>query len=293
MSERDAFVDAIVADPDDDTHRLVFADWLDERDDPADRLRAEFIRLQCRLGPLDRRTCHTRDSDALRARESEILARPEVLEWLGTAGGALEPRREKNGRRSLSRLAWTMTSKSLPGTVDCRPTFERGFVSKLMAAGENFPIIARHLLWRATWASPCAACRGRGVTAKYAAVSDRNCPHCGKSRLTQHPNLDPAERWCPTCWGTVSPLHDGDTVCGVCGGCKVYRAERPPLPHPVTQVTITSWAGFPVGDDGRWLVWSVWTGGEAREVPLADRGAEYRKHAERRWPGIEFVFPSA
>jgi uncharacterized protein (TIGR02996 family) len=46
MSDRAAFVRAIVAQPDDDTPRLVFADWLDEHDDPA---RAEFIRLQCEI----------------------------------------------------------------------------------------------------------------------------------------------------------------------------------------------------------------------------------------------------
>ncbi len=36
------------ADPDDDTPRLVLADWLDEHDDP----RGELVRLQCRLAAL-------------------------------------------------------------------------------------------------------------------------------------------------------------------------------------------------------------------------------------------------
>jgi len=39
-----AFMQAIVANPADDTPRLVYADWLDEHDQPE---RAEFIRLQC------------------------------------------------------------------------------------------------------------------------------------------------------------------------------------------------------------------------------------------------------
>ncbi|MBA4068200.1 MAG: hypothetical protein C0501_31765 [Isosphaera sp.] len=48
MSDEDALLAAILADPDDDTPRLVYADWLDEhgRHD-----RAEFIRLQCPTGP--------------------------------------------------------------------------------------------------------------------------------------------------------------------------------------------------------------------------------------------------
>jgi uncharacterized protein (TIGR02996 family) len=47
-SDEDAFLAAITADPDDDTPRLVFADWLDERGTDDDRARAALIRAQCR-----------------------------------------------------------------------------------------------------------------------------------------------------------------------------------------------------------------------------------------------------
>jgi uncharacterized protein (TIGR02996 family) len=46
MSDRDALLAAIRAQPDEDTPRLVFADWLEENDEPA---RAEFIRAQVEL----------------------------------------------------------------------------------------------------------------------------------------------------------------------------------------------------------------------------------------------------
>jgi uncharacterized protein (TIGR02996 family) len=45
MNQEDAFLQAIREEPDDDTVRLIFADWLEERGDP----RSEFIRLQCAL----------------------------------------------------------------------------------------------------------------------------------------------------------------------------------------------------------------------------------------------------
>jgi uncharacterized protein (TIGR02996 family) len=45
-ASREAFLQAICESPDDDTARLVFADWLDEHDDPE---RAEYIRLQVGL----------------------------------------------------------------------------------------------------------------------------------------------------------------------------------------------------------------------------------------------------
>jgi uncharacterized protein (TIGR02996 family) len=76
MTHEDAFLQAILESPDDDTPRLIYADWLDEHGDPA---RAEFIRVQCRLTqiPLD---------DPVR---SDLLLREELLlaeyvdEWLG------------------------------------------------------------------------------------------------------------------------------------------------------------------------------------------------------------------
>lgn len=50
MSDENALLAAIAAHPAEDTPRLVYADWLDENDRP---LRAEFIRLQCRIKRLE------------------------------------------------------------------------------------------------------------------------------------------------------------------------------------------------------------------------------------------------
>src|SRR5437764_311627 len=46
MDDRLALVAAAVASPEDDTPRLVLADWLDEHGDAHDRARAEHIRVQ-------------------------------------------------------------------------------------------------------------------------------------------------------------------------------------------------------------------------------------------------------
>src|SRR5215831_15748339 len=46
MSDEDALLAAIAAHPDEDTPRLVFADWLDEHDR---HIRAEFIRVQIEI----------------------------------------------------------------------------------------------------------------------------------------------------------------------------------------------------------------------------------------------------
>jgi uncharacterized protein (TIGR02996 family) len=48
MTPDEAFFQAILDSPDDDTPRLVYADWLEEQGDP----RGEFIRLQCLLAKM-------------------------------------------------------------------------------------------------------------------------------------------------------------------------------------------------------------------------------------------------
>jgi uncharacterized protein (TIGR02996 family) len=64
----DAFLQSIRDNPDDDTPRLVYADWLDEQGE-ADR--AELIRVQCELA---RQTNQSEHQQRLRLREQELLA---------------------------------------------------------------------------------------------------------------------------------------------------------------------------------------------------------------------------
>src|SRR4051812_46207764 len=73
MSER-AFLDAIIAEPDEDAHRLVFADWLDEHGQSE---RAEFIRTQCALARMPESDPRRTD---LEVRERQLLA-AHAAEW--------------------------------------------------------------------------------------------------------------------------------------------------------------------------------------------------------------------
>src|SRR5262245_9446403 len=76
MTLEDGFLRAIVADPGDDTPRLVYADWLDEHGQPD---RAEFIRTQVELA---RGIAEAARRESLRRRERELLLAHE-REWLG------------------------------------------------------------------------------------------------------------------------------------------------------------------------------------------------------------------
>ncbi|MGL4552696.1 MAG: TIGR02996 domain-containing protein, partial [Gemmataceae bacterium] len=72
QSEEAGLLDDVASNPADDGPRLIYADWLDDRGDPA---RAEFLRLGVRL---DR---HQRADD--RARHQELLDRYGSF-WFGT-----------------------------------------------------------------------------------------------------------------------------------------------------------------------------------------------------------------
>jgi uncharacterized protein (TIGR02996 family) len=71
------FLQAILENPDDDTSRLVYADWLEETGGPAEAARAEFIRTQVALASLplggERRLL-------LEARERALL-REHAVTW--------------------------------------------------------------------------------------------------------------------------------------------------------------------------------------------------------------------
>jgi uncharacterized protein (TIGR02996 family) len=73
MSDGDALLAAIIANPDDDTPRLIYADWLDENGQAE---RAEFIRVQCRMA----RATEFSWEDDRRLGELEMIAHRE--KWL-------------------------------------------------------------------------------------------------------------------------------------------------------------------------------------------------------------------
>ena len=82
MSERDGFLRAIAADPADDTVRLAFADWLDER---GDRAEAEFIRFHVEIGRVGHRLEDPHARELVRQRDVRWGGRPH--DGFGSATG--------------------------------------------------------------------------------------------------------------------------------------------------------------------------------------------------------------
>src|SRR5437588_12608417 len=79
-----AFLADICANPDDDTPRLVYADWLE---DHGDSERAEFIRTQIRYVQIEH---YLPESHRLYARQKELVERHRE-EWLGPLARIHDP----------------------------------------------------------------------------------------------------------------------------------------------------------------------------------------------------------
>jgi uncharacterized protein (TIGR02996 family) len=120
--EWEAFRSAIVADPDDDTPRLVAADWLDEHGDPD---RAAFIRIQVELAPLYAGGAyHTPRADELRMKERAFLGPLSYFRGLWGATDCPQLVRVKP--------ATDRGSLALDVTGEDRVVFWRGFVEEVI-----------------------------------------------------------------------------------------------------------------------------------------------------------------
>jgi uncharacterized protein (TIGR02996 family) len=116
MPSEAEFLRAILADPDADGPRLVYADWREECGDPA---RAEFIRVQCALAAMPE---DERDFHQLRDRERELLAAHQDV-WLRPLIELLGASRPRRWFREVDR--W-------------HAEFRRGFVEVLSADLDSY-----------------------------------------------------------------------------------------------------------------------------------------------------------
>ncbi len=85
MDARRQFLELIRDHPEDDTPRLIYADWLDEQGD----LRGEFIRVQCELAKLSCRDMARLEMDRIAKLENreQCLLKMYQKEWTGSLNG--------------------------------------------------------------------------------------------------------------------------------------------------------------------------------------------------------------
>jgi uncharacterized protein (TIGR02996 family) len=123
MTHDEAFLQAIREAPEDDTPRLVYADWLEEHGRSE---RAEFIRIQCALA--------RKEQDQSRAKElrdrAERLLEAYWDEWLAPLRDVLRP--------EVPRVAGNLGHLFLPFRPGFLRHFRRGFVESLVLTSEWF-----------------------------------------------------------------------------------------------------------------------------------------------------------
>jgi len=78
-----AFLGSLQERPDDDDTRLVYADWLEEQGDELSRVKAEYIRLDCKVASRPRRSPH-----AGLDRQRRSLAEKLPSRWLAVVSKA-------------------------------------------------------------------------------------------------------------------------------------------------------------------------------------------------------------
>ncbi|WP_171470085.1 TIGR02996 domain-containing protein [Frigoriglobus tundricola] len=111
MSDGEALLSVILAQPDEDVPRLVYADWLDENGTESDRARAEFVRVQVALagvGPTEL-VPWNQPVVAQRGREKLLLA-AHGANWLAplrAPGGPLQSEATHGQfRRGFVEVVW-------------------------------------------------------------------------------------------------------------------------------------------------------------------------------------------
>ena len=110
MTERDAFLQAILEKPDDDAPRLIFADWLEEYGEPE---RADLIRVQCELALLQKKK-----NDPLLRKAAASLQFDTYLAnlELGRIGKQIKQLQEREGEllRQFGNNDWWVDDLSIP-----------------------------------------------------------------------------------------------------------------------------------------------------------------------------------
>jgi uncharacterized protein (TIGR02996 family) len=117
MTEEEALLQAVLEEPDEDTPRLIYADWLEEH---GDVLRTQFIRVQCEL-----------------ARLPETDKRRPKLE---KREHALESRYEPRWRKTLPEWTWYLRIRLRRGFGAIVCTSTPNFLRYAARAFRCFPI---------------------------------------------------------------------------------------------------------------------------------------------------------
>jgi uncharacterized protein (TIGR02996 family) len=240
-SDAEALLRAVFQQPDDDTPRLVFADYLD---DHGDGERAAFIRLQCRIARL---TPRDRGKRELRKQEAAAIAR--FAHFSGTLDTRMptQPRYER-GFLHLTLWTWSWVTE-LPPELD--RLLREGWVASLEVTGQG------QLMPAAVEAAGLAgALDFRPVTvAENALLALATATAAGKTRATGVKLRRGDQRLYDRFLAAAAP--DGPAVSAGRGGGtrRTYRSVTATVMRTLVRAgrldgVLHLWLDGPIGDDG-------------------------------------------
>lgn len=132
MTDGAALLAAILAAPDDDAPRLVYADWLEEH---GEETRAEFIRMQINMARC--RMCHRKDGTERRD------------SYAAHCGRCVPGRRRVEDLLEAHADSWLRTADTI------RREWHRGFVESVTCAAADWMAHGDSLSWHPDQTDPC------------------------------------------------------------------------------------------------------------------------------------------
>lgn len=178
MTHADAFIASILAHPEDDLPRLVYADWLEEN---GDHERSEFIRVQCEICRLMMwRLPHNGGTSTGRDLAAERRASLKTL---------------RKRERELWSTVWLHVAAGLPGTHLCGSDLGTPTVIHALAEEWQYPVRRGFvdgvtLPLASFMGGTCEACDGRGLPLRMIHPPPRrgdwpDCPTCAGTGRTE------------------------------------------------------------------------------------------------------------
>ncbi len=177
MTDRQSFLTAIATDPDEDSVRLVYADWLEENGEGE---RAEFLRCQIELAKLD--AGEQFQAEAM----VRSLSAKQLAEMSPSGSGIRRQYRQAKEIAGLPNRVQKLLSANSREWFSLVPlrigdSWHRGFVSSLTCSWADWRTHAASLAWHPSEGEPkgCTACGGTGQIAFSAWNGYHNgCPAC-------------------------------------------------------------------------------------------------------------------
>ncbi len=320
-----ALIKAIIINPGDDTHRKVYADYLDETAGtvpcprcyeqlraaglanhcvckgngwlPGPRAaRAEFIRVQCELARIPDPPPEPSVGMRVASREQRLRA---LMEWKKKWVVAYYTLRRREGELYAVACESFLTinnsqvrlDSQKSGGWDVEMVIRRGFVEVVTCSWEA---------WDGGW----AVTRHRNYESDDYSTSQSRLPGIAAALHWWHGATDR----CPTCdgEGVLNYYQRPDSGCPACGGSGTVPRPCPPTAQPVREVVLTTWPELHIQpQDGYWysveLADEVGTGlvaaetwpGPSDEMPAMTRRRIVAELLAGAYPGITFTLPSA